>query len=152
MGQLGHLAWFATGLAAMTAVTITLAWRAGIGLGWFPLWALLRAGIQLTVIALLLRGILAVPATVAAFVLLMASTASWTAAHRLEELWHGRRAAVAGVLAGAAVSLVAVFGLRLGGFPGRFIVAGGGVVIGHAVRAPPPSGREFIRRAPGRPP
>src|SRR4051795_5753450 len=108
MGQLGHLAWFATGLAAMTAVTITLAWRAGIGLGWFPLWALLRAGIQLTVIALLLRGILAVPATVAAFVLLMASTASWTAAHRLEETSHGRRVAAGGGPAGGAGSRRAV--------------------------------------------
>src|SRR4051795_7867374 len=83
MGPLTHLLWFGSGLAVMTAVTLTVAWRAGIGLGWFPLWALLRAGIQLAVIALLLRGILAVPATVAAFVVLMASTASWTAAHRL---------------------------------------------------------------------
>jgi putative ABC transport system permease protein len=152
MGQLGHLAWFATGLAAMTAVTITLAWRAGIGLGWFPLWALLRAGIQLTVIALLLRGILAVPATVAAFVLLMASTASWTAAHRLEELWHGRRAAVAGVLAGAAVSLVAIFGLRLVDFQVRYVVAVGGIVIGNAMSAATLAGRNFLRSARARSP
>jgi hypothetical protein len=45
----------------------------------FPLWAILRAGIKLSTVALLLRGGLAVPWTAAAFVLLMLSTASVTA-------------------------------------------------------------------------
>src|SRR3954451_16958284 len=111
MGPLTHLLWFGSGLAAMTAVTLTVAWRAGIGLGWFPLWALLRAGVQLAVIALLLRGIMAVPATVAAFVVLLASPASWTAARRLAELGHGRRAAARCVLVGPLASLTAIYGL-----------------------------------------
>src|SRR3954447_9001476 len=147
MGPLTHLLWFGSGLAAMTAVTLTVAWRAGIGLGWFPLWALLRAGVQLAVIALLLRGILAVPATVAAFVVLMASTASWTAAHRLAELWHGRRAAVTGVLVGALASLTAIFGLGLVDLQVRYVVAVGGIVIGNAMSAATLSGRNFLRSA-----
>jgi len=152
MGQLTHLVGFGFGLAALTAVTMAIAWRAGIGLGWFPLWALFRAAVQLTVIALLLRGILAVPATVAAFVVLMASTASWTAAHRLQELWHGRRAAVAGVLLGALASLTAVFGLGLVDVRVRYIVAVGGIVIGNAMSAATLSGRNFLRSSKARAP
>jgi putative ABC transport system permease protein len=152
MEQVAQHAWFAAGLAAMTATTLLLAWRAGVGLGWFPLWALLRAVVQLTVVALLLRGILAVPATVAAFVLLMASTASWTASHRLEALWHGRRAAVAGVLAGSTVSLAAVFGLRLVDLEVRYVVAVGGILIGNSMSAATLAGRNFSRTARARAP
>jgi putative ABC transport system permease protein len=152
MGQLMHLVRFGSGLAALTAVTMGLAWRAGIGLGWFPLWALVRAAVQLTVIALLLRGILALPATVAAFVVLMASTASWTAAHRLQELWHGRRAAVTGVLLGAVASLSAIFGLGLVDVQVRYLVAVGGIVIGNAMSAATLSGRNFLRSSRARAP
>jgi putative ABC transport system permease protein len=152
MGQLVHLLRFGSALAALTGVTMAVAWRAGIGLGWFPLWALVRAAVQLTVIALLLRGILAVPATVAAFVVLMASTASWTAAHRLQELWHGRRAAVAGVLLGAAISLAAIFALHLVALQVRYLVAVGGIVIGNAMSAATLSGRNFLRSSRARAP
>jgi putative ABC transport system permease protein len=152
MGQLVHLLRFGSALAALTGVTMAVAWRAGIGLGWFPLWALVRAAVQLTVIALLLRGILAVPATVAAFVVLMASTASWTAAHRLQELWHGRRAAVAGVLWGAAISLAAIFALHLVALQVRYLVAVGGIVIGNAMSAATLSGRNFLRSSRARAP
>src|SRR3954468_6620943 len=147
MGPLTHLLWFGSGLAAMTAVTLTVAWRAGIGLGWFPLWALLRAGVQLAVIALLLRGILAVPGTVAAFVVLMASTASWTAAHRLDALWHGRRAAVLGVLTGATTTLLVIFGLGLVDLQVRYVVAVGGIIIGNTMSAATLAGRNFLRSA-----
>jgi putative ABC transport system permease protein len=147
-----HYARFAAGLAVISGVTILIAWRAGVGLGWFPLWALVRAVVQLSVIALLLRGILAVPATVAAFVVLMASTASWTAAHRLESLWHGRRAAVAGVLAGASTSLVVIFALGLVELRVRYVVAVGGIIIGNAMSASTLSGRNFLRSARARAP
>lgn len=75
-----HYLWFGLGLLAITGLTLGLGRWARIGLGWFPLWAILRAVVQLSAVALLLRGILAVPWTVAAFVVLMMSTASWTAA------------------------------------------------------------------------
>jgi putative ABC transport system permease protein len=152
MHQLAHYTLFAGGLAALTAATIVIAWRSGVGLGWFPLWALVRASVQLTIIALLLRGILAVPATVAAFVLLMATTASWTAAHRLDALWHGRRAAIAGVLAGALTSLVAIFGLGLVDLQVRYLVAVGGIIIGNAMSGATLSGRNFLRSARARAP
>jgi putative ABC transport system permease protein len=136
---------FGAGLLALTGLTVALGRWAGIGLGLFPLWAIARAVVQLTAIALLLRGILSVPWTVAGFVLLMLTTASWTAAGRLSELWHGRRTAVVGVLSGALVTLVVIFGLRLVDLEVRYLVAVGGIVIGNSMTAATLAGRNFLR-------
>lgn len=142
-----HLAWFGLGLLGLSAVTVALGWRAGVGLGWLPLVALLRAAVQLSIVAALLRGIFSLPWTVAAFVLLMLTTASWTSAGRLRELWHGRSAAAYGVVVGAATSLVLVFALRLVAFDVRTVVAVGGIVIGASMTAATLSGRSFLRGA-----
>lgn len=137
--------WFGAGLLVLTLVTVALLQLFRIGLGWFPLWAVVRAVVQLTVIALLLHGILTVPWTVAAFIVLMLTTASWTAQGRLHELWHGRQAAIAGVLSGALVTLVVIFGLRLIAFQVRYLIAVGGIVIGNAMSASTLAGRNFLR-------
>src|ERR1700755_396125 len=140
-----HYVWFGAGLLLMSAMTVALGWLAGTGLRWFPLWALGRAVVQLTVIALLLRGILGVPATVVAFVVLMLTTASLTAMARLRELWHGRLGAVLGGVAGAIVTLLVRFGLRLVDLQVRYVVAVGGIVIGNSMSAATLAGRNFLR-------
>ena len=148
--DLTSLIWFGTGLLLVTALTVGLNVWAGTRLGLFPLWAILRAAVQLSVIALLLRGILSAPWTVVGFVLLMLTTASFTSAGRVAELWHGRRAAVAGVLTGAAVTLVVLFGLRLVDPQVRYVIALGGIVIGNTMSAATLTGRNFLRAATAR--
>ncbi|WP_460810406.1 ABC transporter permease [Nocardioides salsibiostraticola] len=138
---------FAAGLLTMTGLTVGLGRWARIGLGWFPLWAILRAVVQLSVIALLLRGILSVPWTVAAFILLMLTTASFTAVGRLKELHRGRRTAVVSVLAGAATTLAAIFALQLVDFQVRYLIAVAGIIIGNSMTAATLSGRNFLRGA-----
>src|SRR3954465_14492415 len=123
---------FGAGLLTLTGITVAIARWARIGLGWFPMVVVVRAAVQLSVIAVLLRGILAVPWTVAAFVLLMLTTASWTSGRRIQGLWHGRRIAVAGVLSGAVAALAVIFGLRLVDPEVRNLVAVAGIVIGNA--------------------
>ena len=150
VGDLEHYLWFGTGLLALTSSTAAIARWAGAGLGLFPLWAMLRALVQLTAIALLLRGILAAPWTVVLFLVLMLTTASWTSAHRLDGLWRGRRAAVVGVLAGSALAVTAVFGLRLVDPEVRYLVAVAGIVIGNAMSAATLAGRNFLRGAAAR--
>jgi len=142
---LEHHLWFGLGLLVLTGTTVCLAWWAGAGLRLFPLWAMLRATVQLTAVALLLRGVLAVPWTVALFVVLMLTTASWTSARRLDELWWGRRAAVIGVLSGASAALVAVFALHLVDLEARYLVSVAGIVIGNAMSAATLAGRNFLR-------
>jgi putative ABC transport system permease protein len=139
--------WFGAGLVVLTAATSTVAYAAGVGLGWLPARSIARATIQLTVVALLLRGVLDVAWTVGAFLALMAVTASWTASGRLRELWHGRRAAVVGVVSGATVSLVLIFALGLVDLQVRYLVATAGIIIGNSMSAATLSGRNFLRGA-----
>ena len=136
---------FGAGLLTLTGLTVALARWGRVGLGWFPLIVVVRAAVQLSIVALLLRGILAVPWTVAAFVLLMLTTASWTSGRRIKEIWHGRRIAVAGVLSGATAALVLIFGLRLVDPDVRNLVAVAGIVIGNAMSAATLAGRNFHR-------
>lgn len=142
-----HYALFGAGLAALTAATMLLMRGAGLRLGWAPATAIVRAVLQLSVVALLLRGILAVPWTVLGFLVLMLSTASWTSAGRLSQLRHGRRIATVGVLAGAAVSLGVVFAVHLVAIDARQVVAVSGIVIGNAMTAATLAGRTFSRQA-----
>ncbi len=136
---------FGAGLLVVVLVTVVVAWRSGVGLGWAPLTSVARAVVQLSIVALLLRGILTVPWTVVAFLVLMLTTASWTAAGRLHELWHGRRIAVLGVIAGAATALTLVFALRLVDLEVRYLVAVAGIIIGNAMSAATLAGRNFLR-------
>jgi putative ABC transport system permease protein len=147
---LSSYAGFAAGLLTVTGLTVALARWGRIGLGWFPLVVVVRAAVQLSVIALLLRGILAVPWTVAAFVVLMLTTASWTSARRIQGLWHGRRIAVLGVLSGAGFALVVIFALRLVHLDVRNLVAIAGIVIGNSMSAATLSGRNFRRTSQAR--
>jgi putative ABC transport system permease protein len=140
-------AWFGARVLLLAAATVALGLWYGTGLRFFPLWAIIRAGIQLTIVALLLRGVLEVPWTAAAFVLLMLITASTTSMARIGELWHGREAAVLGVLAGAVVSLAAIFLLHLADLQARYVVATGGIIIGNAMSAATLAGRNFLRSA-----
>ena len=59
------MTWFGVGMLVVTGLTVGLNHWAGTRLGLFPIWAILRAVVQLGVIALLLRGILSAPWTVA---------------------------------------------------------------------------------------
>jgi putative ABC transport system permease protein len=138
---------FGARLLVLASATVGLGLWYGTGLRLFPLWAILRAAIQLSIVALLLRGVLAVPWTAAAFVLLMLSTASVTAMGRTRELWQGRRAAALGVAAGALVSLGAIFALQLADPQARYVVATSGIIIGNAMSAATLSGRNFLRSA-----
>jgi len=136
---------FGAGLLALTGLTVLAARWGRIGLGWFPLVVVVRAAVQLSIVALLLKGILSYPSTVVAFVVLMLTTASWTSARRTAELWHGRRIAVAGVLTGALSALVVIFALRLVDLDVRNLVAVAGIVIGNAMSAATLAGRNFRR-------
>lgn len=138
---------FAAGLVVMTGVTVALALRAGLGLGWLPARALLRAAVQLSVVALLLRAVLDVPGLVVGFVALMLTTATWTSGSRLRGLWRGRLAALLGVLAGATTSLGLILVLRLVDLDVRYVVATAGIVIGSAMSAATLGGRRFAESA-----
>lgn len=109
--------------------------------------ALLRAAVQLAVVAALLHGVLGAPLTVGAFVALMLTTASWTAGRRTRALWRGRRHAAVGVLGGSALAIGVVLALRLVQTDARHLVAISGIVIGGAMSAATLAGRRFLHAA-----
>lgn len=142
-----HAIWVALGLLAISGLTVAISRVAVVDLGWLPVYALARAVAQLAFIAFALRGILAHPLAVVAFIALMLTTASLTAGRRVGDLWQGRRASIVAVVAGStmAVSLVFAFGLVPHGV--RYLVAVGGIVIGNTMTAVTLAGRNYRREA-----
>ncbi len=136
---------FAASLLVVVVLTTLLARAARVDLGLLPLRAILRAAVQLGVVAALIAGIFAAPWTVALFLGVMLTTASLTAAGRLRALPHGRRHAVVAVLAGAVPSVALVFALHLVAWDVRYLIAVAGILIGNAMTAATLAGRTFVR-------
>lgn len=139
------LLWFGLGLLTLTLSTLALSRWAGLGLGRTPATALARAVVQLGIVATLLQGILSVPWTVVAFIALMMSTASLTSGSRLRSLWHGRKAAVAGVVSSSLVTLGLILVLALVDVDARQVVAVAGIIVGNSMTAATLAGRNFLR-------
>lgn len=142
--------WFAGGLLVLATSTSVLARTFRIPIGWQPVVVLARAALQLTLVALLLKGVLSAPATAAAFIALMLLTASAVAGGRIRRIPHGRRHAAVGVAAGAAVALALALGLRLVPLDARHVIALSSIVIGNAMSASTLAGRRFAQDAAAR--
>lgn len=141
-GWAGELV-FVVGLLLLTTMTVGLQRWARVGLGWSAVVAIVRAALQLAVVAALLSGVFATGWTVALFVLLMLTTASWTSSGRVHELYRGRRAAVVAVVLSALVTIGLVFALHLMDWTVRYLVAVAGIIIGNAMSATTLAGRHF---------
>ncbi|TCJ23899.1 ABC transporter permease [Nocardioides jejuensis] len=139
--------WFAAALVVVAAATAAVARAFRISIGWQPVVALARAALQLTIIALLLKGVLSAPATAAAFIALMLLTASAVAGGRIRTIPHGRRHAAISVVAGAAIALTLALGMRLVPFDARHVIALSSIVIGNAMSASTLAGRRFAHDA-----
>lgn len=108
-----------------------------------PLWAILRAGIQLALLSLILGGIMSDARWVGLALLVMFGAAVWTVSRRIG---HSARtvAIIAGSLAsGALVPLIAVFAAGAVEASGRYLLALGGIIIGGAMMVATLTGRHF---------
>ena len=123
--------------------------RAGIGLGWLPVVALIRAGVQLAAITLLLRGVESMPWTAVLFIVLMLSTASFTTARRASELPLGVRASIAGTASGALLSITIIIATGLVTLGPQSVIAVAGIVIGGCMTAPTLSLRHYLANVRG---
>lgn len=123
------------GLTLMVGAAVVVLRSQRVGLGAAPWIAVARAAVQLTVVALLLRGVLQWWWALALFLVLMLTTASLTGAGRAKELPRGRAAAIVGISAGAVVTVGAIVAMGLVQRNGQELVAIAGIVIGNAMSA-----------------
>lgn len=132
------------GIAVLLAITYAVLRAGQVELGWAPFVAVVRGGLQLTLVGLALRGVLTAPPTVILALAVMLSTASWTATRRLRRLGRVGRIVTVCIITGTAVSLVTVFALDMLPFNARYIVALSGIVIGNAMTAATLAGRHLL--------
>lgn len=105
--------------------------------------AVVRAAVQLSIVAWVIGAVFEHLGFSALFVMLMYGAATWTAGHRLKGIRRNLAIAAASVAAGAAPSLILLFGL--GGYPiePRFIIPIAGILIGGCMTATTLSGRRI---------
>ncbi|MDO5617951.1 ABC transporter permease [Kocuria sp.] len=142
-----ELMWFIAGLAVITALAVAIQYSHGMRLGVQICTGILRAALQLSIIAVLLRGILSMPWTVVFFIALMLTTASLTSISRLRGMPYARKAVLIGVLTGGVTGTSAVFALHLVSWNAQNLIAVAGILIGNAMTAATLSGRAFREAA-----
>lgn len=102
-----------------------------------------RAVVQLTVVALALRGVFAAPVAVIGVVALMFSVATWTAGRRLRDHADALRSVVISCFAGASVTIAIIVALPTLSRDVRDLVAVSGIVLGGTMTAATLTGRRL---------
>lgn len=144
MTDASHLIWFLFAALLLVSATFALTKYFKISVGALPYVAILRAIIQLAFIALVLHGILNFPWAVPAFFAVMLTTASLTSGKHARRLFKGRTAASLGIFAGAALTVTAIFALRMVEFTTQNLIAVGGIIIGGTMTVTTLTARHFI--------
>jgi putative ABC transport system permease protein len=128
-------------LCALSVVVLTVA---GVPERFGPTLAVLRAAVQLAVIALILTGVITSPWWVALALVVMLTVAVGTSSRRLG--WTRRHVLVVGAAigGGSLVALAAVFATGALAPTPRYLLAIGGIVVGNAMAITTLSARRFL--------
>lgn len=133
----------AVGLVVLVAISGVVLTVAGVPQRRGVVVAVLRACVQLTIVALALRGVFAAPLAVVGVVGIMFGVACWTAARRLRSLEGAGRAVTIACAAGAAVAIGVIVGLPTLSRDVRTLVAVSGIVLGGTMTAATLTGRRL---------
>ena len=132
------------GLVVLLGVGQLALWAGGVGGRRAPVVALLRGGVQLAVVAVVLRGALTHQLAVVAVLAVMLATAVHTASSRLSGLANARRAVLLACVVGALVTLGVAFAVPVLPRSARYVVALGGIVIGSTMTSATLAGRHLL--------
>ncbi|MGN6610100.1 MAG: ABC transporter permease [Jatrophihabitans sp.] len=116
---------------------------AGVHVRGAVVYAAARASLQLTVVALALRGVFAAPWAVVGVLALMYSVVVWTGSRRLTGLDDAPRAVAIACAAGAVVAIGIIVGLPTLSRDVRTLVAASGIVLGGTMTAATLTGRRI---------
>lgn len=144
VGAVGDNGSTALAVVLLTGIALAVLTGVGVRLRRSAVVAVARAALQLTVLALILRGVLAAPFAAAGVLLVMLGTAGWTAGRRTSALSGSLRAALVACAAGTAPVLVVIFAVGALPFQARYVIAVAGIVIGGSMTACTLSGRRFV--------
>lgn len=133
--SVGVLALIALGVAALTLARVPRRLAIVTAAG--------RAVLQLSVVALALRGVFAAPALTAVALAVMFAVATWTAGGRLRGLEDARSAVVLACGLGAAPVIGIIWGAEVLDRSARVLVAVGGIVFGGVMSAATLAGRHL---------
>lgn len=131
------------GLAVLLVLALTVLTIAQIPHRRAVLIASARAVVQLTVVALALRGVFAAPVAVVAVLAVMYAVATWTAGRRLHDHPHALRSVAIACFAGASVTIAIIVGLPTLARDVRDLVAVSGIVVGGTMTAATLTGRRL---------
>lgn len=131
-------------LAFLVSLSAALLFARGINLWLQPYVAIIRAIVQLTLIALLLHGVLSAPWAVVLFIGLMLTTATATSAKHSKALYRGRAATALGIVCGALTATALIFALRMVPFTMQNLVAVAGIITGGTMTIATLTARNFL--------
>jgi putative ABC transport system permease protein len=132
------------GLLLLLAIAVAVLTVARVPQRRAVLLASARAVVQLTVVALALRGVFAAPGLVVLVLAVMFGVATWTAGRRLRGLSGSQWAVVAACGAGAVVTIGLICGLPILDRSVRTLVAVSGIVVGGTMTAATLTGRRLL--------
>ncbi|SDJ37471.1 putative ABC transport system permease protein [Frankineae bacterium MT45] len=131
------------GLVVLVAIALGVLTWAGVPQRRGVVVACVRAAIQLTFVALVLRGVFAAPIAVIGVLTVMFSVAVWTAGRRLRELESALPAVILSCAAGSIVSISLIVGAPILSRDVRNLVAVSGIVFGGTMTAATLTGRRL---------
>lgn len=142
-----HADWLrlAIGVAALALIAVVALSVAGVPQRAAVITAVLRATIQLSVVALALRGVFAAPVAVIGVVAVMVGVAVWTASRRLADLPGAPTAVLLSCLAGSGIAVGLIVGAPILVRDVRYTVAVSGIIIGGTMTACTLAGRRLVQ-------
>ena len=97
--------------------------------------SVVRALLQLTAVAAVIKLVFEHPAYAALFILVMAVAAALTSGHRLERVPHAPWVALASIASATVAALIVLFGLGVFDLVPRFLLPIAGMLIGNSMNA-----------------
>jgi putative ABC transport system permease protein len=144
VGPVNEWVRLAIGLALLAGIAVAVLAVARVGQRRSVLVAGGRAVVQLTIVALALRGVFAAPAFVVVVLAVMFGVATWTATRRLAGFPGAGRFVVLACGAGAVVAVGLICGLPILDRSPRTLVAVSGIVVGGTMTAATLTGRRLL--------
>jgi putative ABC transport system permease protein len=132
------------GVLLLCGVSILVLTLAGVRERFSSALAVLRGAIQLAVISFVLTGVITSPIWVGVALLVMFAVAVGTSTRRLGRSRRHLLAVLAGIGAGAGVSLVVVFASGALAPTPRYLLAIGGIIVGNSMGITTLSARRFL--------